>query len=128
MNFPVFFGYSFLLGLRVVQVTCYYKVNENRKILRLRRECPGDSCGAGVFMVKLLYSKANLFQGPLFSPFPGALGMRGCLQHQIFVCGNFDYFSFTLNVRNSTCRCYFCLFGCIRLQNPELNDCEILTL
>ncbi|CAH3032935.1 unnamed protein product [Porites evermanni] len=28
----------------------YYKVNENGKILRLRRECPGDSCGAGVFM------------------------------------------------------------------------------
>ena len=83
-------------------MTCYYKVNENRKILRLRRECLGDPCGAGVFMVKLLYSKANLFLGPLFTPFPGAQGMRGCLQLQIFVCRNFDYFSFTLNVRNST--------------------------
>ena len=102
MNFPVIFCYSFLLGLRVVQVTCYYKVNENAKILRLRQECPGDSFGAGVFMVKLLYSKANLFPGPLFSPFPGALGMRGCLQLQIFVCRNFDYFFFALNVRNST--------------------------
>ena len=102
MNFPVFFCYSFLLGLRVVQVTCYYKVNENAKILRLRRECPGDSCGAGVFMVKLLYSKANLSPGPLFSPFLGALGMRGCLQLQIFVFGNFDHFSFTLNMRNIT--------------------------
>ena len=57
-------------------MTCYYIVNENGKILRLLRECPGDSCGAGVFMVKLLYSKANLFPDPLFSPFPGALGMR----------------------------------------------------
>ena len=102
MNFPVFFCYSFLLGLRVVQVTCYYIVVENGKILRLLRECPEDSSGAGVFMVKLLCSKANLFPGPLFSLFLGALGMRGCLQHQIFVCGNFDYFSFTLNVRNST--------------------------
>ena len=83
-------------------MTCYYKVNENAKILHLRPECPGDSFGAGVFMVKLLYSKANLFPGPLFSPFPGALGMRGCLQLQIFVCRNFDYFFFALNVRNST--------------------------
>ena len=55
VNFPVFFCYSFLLGLRVVQVTCYYIVNENGKILRLLRECPGDSCGAGVFMVKYYY-------------------------------------------------------------------------
>ena len=102
MNFPVFFCYSFLLGLRVVQLTCYYKVNENAKVLRLRQECPGDSCGAGVFMVKLLYSKANLFPGLLFSPFPGALGMRGFSQLQIFVCGICDYFSFTLNVRKST--------------------------
>ena len=28
----------------------YYKVNENGKISRLRRECPSDECGAGVFM------------------------------------------------------------------------------
>ncbi|KAF3841786.1 hypothetical protein F7725_023737 [Dissostichus mawsoni] len=28
----------------------YYKVDENGKIHRLRRECPADECGAGVFM------------------------------------------------------------------------------
>ncbi|CAG8453608.1 8779_t:CDS:2 [Diversispora eburnea] len=28
----------------------YYKVDENGKITRLRRECPNASCGAGIFM------------------------------------------------------------------------------
>jgi len=28
----------------------YYKVDENGKITRLRRECPKAECGAGVFM------------------------------------------------------------------------------
>ncbi|XP_068829220.1 ubiquitin-ribosomal protein eS31 fusion protein-like [Capricornis sumatraensis] len=28
----------------------YYKVDENGKMSRLRRECPSDECGAGVFM------------------------------------------------------------------------------
>ncbi|KAG5214963.1 hypothetical protein JEQ12_000539 [Ovis aries] len=28
----------------------YYKVDKNGKISRLRRECPSDECGAGVFM------------------------------------------------------------------------------
>jgi len=28
----------------------YYKVDENGKITRLRKECTGESCGAGVFM------------------------------------------------------------------------------
>jgi len=28
----------------------YYKVDENGKITRLRRECPNAECGAGVFM------------------------------------------------------------------------------
>jgi len=28
----------------------YYKVDENGKITRLRRECPNKDCGAGVFM------------------------------------------------------------------------------
>ena len=28
----------------------YYKVDDNGKINRLRRECPAESCGAGVFM------------------------------------------------------------------------------
>ncbi|XP_035582660.1 ubiquitin-40S ribosomal protein S27a-like [Zalophus californianus] len=28
----------------------YYKVDENGKISRLRRECTSDECGAGVFM------------------------------------------------------------------------------
>jgi len=28
----------------------FYKVDENGKINRLRRECPGEKCGAGVFM------------------------------------------------------------------------------
>jgi len=28
----------------------YYKVDDNGKIIRLRRECPAPECGAGVFM------------------------------------------------------------------------------
>jgi len=28
----------------------YYKVDENGKITRLRRECPNPTCGAGIFM------------------------------------------------------------------------------
>merc|ERR1712071_446429 len=31
----------------------FYKVDENGKINRLRRECPADSCGAGVFMARM---------------------------------------------------------------------------
>ena len=30
----------------------YYKVDDNGKIQRLKRECPADECGAGVFMAK----------------------------------------------------------------------------
>merc|ERR1711909_22706 len=30
----------------------YYKVDDNGKITRLRRECPSESCGAGVFMAQ----------------------------------------------------------------------------
>jgi len=29
----------------------YYKVDDNGKIVRLRRECPNETCGAGVFLV-----------------------------------------------------------------------------
>ena len=28
----------------------YYKVSDQGKITRLRRECPGEDCGGGVFM------------------------------------------------------------------------------
>ena len=28
----------------------FYKVDEHGKVTRLRRECPADSCGAGIFM------------------------------------------------------------------------------
>ncbi|KAL7343427.1 ribosomal protein S27a-domain-containing protein [Rhodotorula toruloides] len=28
----------------------YYRVDSDGKIKRLRRECPSDTCGAGVFM------------------------------------------------------------------------------
>jgi small subunit ribosomal protein S27Ae len=28
----------------------FYKVDPNGKITRLRRECPSEECGAGVFM------------------------------------------------------------------------------
>ncbi|KAJ2677823.1 ubiquitin-40S ribosomal protein S27a [Coemansia spiralis] len=28
----------------------FYKVDESGQITRLRRECPSESCGAGVFM------------------------------------------------------------------------------
>uniref|UniRef100_A0A6G1SFF5 Ubiquitin-40S ribosomal protein S27a n=1 Tax=Aceria tosichella TaxID=561515 RepID=A0A6G1SFF5_9ACAR len=31
----------------------YYKVDENGKIHRLRRECPSEQCGAGVFMAAM---------------------------------------------------------------------------
>jgi len=31
----------------------YYKVDDNGKITRLRRECPVDICGAGVFMANM---------------------------------------------------------------------------
>ncbi|XP_066138971.1 ubiquitin-ribosomal protein eS31 fusion protein [Euwallacea fornicatus] len=31
----------------------FYKVDENGKIHRLRRECPGEQCGAGVFMAAM---------------------------------------------------------------------------
>lgn len=30
----------------------YYKVDENGKVSRLRRECPSKQCGAGVFMAQ----------------------------------------------------------------------------
>ncbi|XP_065225776.1 ubiquitin-ribosomal protein eS31 fusion protein [Planococcus citri] len=31
----------------------FYKVDENGKIFRLRRECPQEHCGAGVFMAAM---------------------------------------------------------------------------
>lgn len=31
----------------------YYKVDENGKVTHLRRECPSEQCGAGIFMVSL---------------------------------------------------------------------------
>ncbi|TXB98903.1 hypothetical protein FocTR4_00013337, partial [Fusarium oxysporum f. sp. cubense] len=31
----------------------YYKVDSDGKIERLRRECPSDTCGAGVFMAAM---------------------------------------------------------------------------
>jgi len=31
----------------------YYKVDDNGKITRQRRECPSDECGAGVFMANM---------------------------------------------------------------------------
>jgi len=33
-----------------VNVLAYCQVDENGKITRLRRECPNEDCGAGVFM------------------------------------------------------------------------------
>lgn len=30
----------------------YYRVDEAGKIIRLRQECPQETCGAGVFMAK----------------------------------------------------------------------------
>ena len=33
-----------------LSVLKFYKVDENGKITRLRRECPNEDCGAGVFM------------------------------------------------------------------------------
>jgi ribosomal protein S27AE len=32
----------------------YYKVDGDGKIERLRRECPTETCGAGIFMVSRL--------------------------------------------------------------------------
>jgi small subunit ribosomal protein S27Ae len=41
-----------LLSLLQVKLAVlkYYKIDESGKITRLRRECPADECGAGVFM------------------------------------------------------------------------------
>merc|ERR1739845_152282 len=33
-----------------LSVLKYYRVDDNGKIHRLRRECPGEECGAGIFM------------------------------------------------------------------------------
>ncbi len=33
-----------------LSVLKYYRVDENGKITRLRRECPNQNCGAGIFM------------------------------------------------------------------------------
>ncbi len=33
-----------------VRTMVLFQVDENGKITRLRRECPNDDCGAGVFM------------------------------------------------------------------------------
>ncbi|CAG2163450.1 unnamed protein product [Oppiella nova] len=38
------------LSARMLSVLRFYKVDENGKITRLRRECTNDECGAGVFM------------------------------------------------------------------------------
>ena len=39
------------LSLQVkLAVLKYYKVDDAGKIQRLRRECPGPECGAGIFM------------------------------------------------------------------------------
>ncbi len=32
-----------------------YKVDASGKITRLRRECPSEECGAGIFMVNIIY-------------------------------------------------------------------------
>merc|ERR1712058_185725 len=31
----------------------YYKVDDNGKTIRLRRECPHEMCGAGIFMASM---------------------------------------------------------------------------
>ena len=36
--------------LCVISTVSYVQVDENGKITRLRRECPNEECGAGVFM------------------------------------------------------------------------------
>ncbi len=33
-------------------ILSYYKVSSEGKIQRLRRECPSETCGAGVFMAQ----------------------------------------------------------------------------
>ena len=59
----------------------YYKVDDNGKINRLRRECPAEECGAGVFMaahfdrqvrgllLNLLYQEYSIWKHILFAPF-----------------------------------------------------------
>jgi len=37
-----------------IAVLKYYRVDDNGKITRLRRECPGTECGAGVFMAQMI--------------------------------------------------------------------------
>ena len=38
------------LAVLKLAVLKYYKVEDNGKIHRLRRECPSEECGAGIFM------------------------------------------------------------------------------
>ena len=45
--------YSFHVTLRYWHVFALHQVDENGKIHRLRRECPGEQCGAGVFMAAM---------------------------------------------------------------------------
>ncbi len=40
----------------------YYRVDDNGKINRLRRECPSEECGAGVFMVRFFCLELFCFQ------------------------------------------------------------------
>lgn len=43
-----------LHNFQVVYSYClFFQVDENGKIHRLRRECPGEQCGAGVFMAAM---------------------------------------------------------------------------
>ena len=46
----VWFGLTLSFRKVKLAVLKYYKVDDNGKINRLRRECPAEECGAGVFM------------------------------------------------------------------------------
>ena len=39
----------------------YYKVDGDGKIERLRRECPTETCGAGIFMVSRLLELFKIY-------------------------------------------------------------------
>ena len=79
----------------------YYKVDGDGKITRLRRECPADQCGAGVFMAShfdrqyvtlvaparcLSLSLDNTFNASFFAPFAFPLGAPNALHPSAAIC------------------------------------------
>ena len=52
INSQTKFGSSYKAFITLFHLLPLSQVDENGKITRLRRECPSESCGAGVFMAQ----------------------------------------------------------------------------